>query len=111
MTRIGLLSDTHGFLDQKVLEYFRDCDQVWHAGDIGAVEISDQLAAYKPFHAVYGNIDDGKLRIMHPLVDYFLCEEVRVLILHIGGYPGHYSPEAGKLLKEKPADIFISGHS
>lgn len=111
MTRIGLLSDTHGYLDPKVFDYFKDCDEVWHAGDIGTTAVSDELAAFKKYRAVYGNIDGTELRAMHPLVAYFTCEEVNVLITHIGGYPSRYSPEAKKLLYENQADLFISGHS
>ncbi len=111
MTRIGLISDTHGYLDQKVLEYFKDCDEIWHAGDIGDANVSDKLSSVKKYRAVFGNVDGTEIRLMHPLVESFMCEEVNVLILHIGGYPNHYSPDAKKLLQEKKPDLFISGHS
>jgi len=111
VTRIGLLSDTHGYLDPKVLEYFKDCDEIWHAGDIGDAMVSDSLSAIKKYRAVYGNIDGTEIRSMHPLVEYFKVEDISVLILHIGGYPKKYSPEAKKLLSEKQTDLFISGHS
>ena len=111
MTRIGLISDTHGYLDPKVLEYFKDCDEIWHAGDIGDAKISDTLSTFKKYRAVFGNIDGTEIRAMHPLVEYFTCEEVKVLITHIGGYPSHYSPEAKKLLQEKRPNLFICGHS
>lgn len=111
MKRIGLLSDTHGYLDPKVLEYFKDCDEIWHAGDIGDAEISDTLSSGKKYRAVYGNIDGTEIRAMHPLVEYFSCEETEVLITHIGGYPPNYSSEIKKLLLEKKPDLFICGHS
>jgi putative phosphoesterase len=111
VTRIGLLSDTHGYLDDRVGGYFKDCQQIWHAGDIGNPKISDHLASLKEYKAVYGNIDGTEIRTMHPLYVYFRCEEVNVLMIHIGGYPGHYSPEAKKLLVQNKTDLFISGHS
>ncbi len=111
MKRIGLLSDTHGFLDEAVFRYFGECDEVWHAGDIGTTEVSDKLADFKPFKAVYGNIDGTELRKIHPSVLRFKCEETEVLIIHIGGFPGKYSPEARKEIMEKPPKLFICGHS
>ena len=111
MTRIGLLSDTHGHLDEAVYRYFAECDEVWHAGDIGTVEVSDRLAAFKPFKAVYGNIDGTELRKIHPAVLSFQCEQMNVLILHIGGFPGKYSPEARKEIIETKPNLFICGHS
>jgi len=111
LTRIGLLSDTHEYLDPKVLEYFKDCDEIWHAGDLGDAAVSDQLSAVKKFRAVYGNIDDDEIRKLYPLVESFTVEDVKVLITHIGGYPGNYSTEAKKLLDEKRPDLFIAGHS
>ena len=111
MTRIGLLSDTHGYLDEAVYRYLAECDEIWHAGDIGTTEVSDNLAAFKPFKAVYGNIDGTELRKIHPGVLYFKCEETEVLIIHIGGFPGKYSPEARKEIMEKQPKLFICGHS
>ena len=90
MKRIGLLSDTHGYWDSKYEKYFSECDEIWHAGDIGTVEVAEKLAAIKPLRAVYGNIDGGDLRKMFSEKYRFKCEEVEVLIKHIGGYPGHY---------------------
>ncbi|MFM1876993.1 MAG: hypothetical protein RL266_2730 [Bacteroidota bacterium] len=111
MKRIGLLSDTHGYLDQGIKKYFANCDEIWHAGDIGNVTVSDVLAAWKPYRAVYGNIDGGKLRSMHSEDLLFEIEDVKVLITHIGGYPGKYVPRVRELiLKEKPK-LFICGHS
>ena len=93
MKKIGLLSDTHGFLDDKVFEHFKDCDEVWHAGDIGTVEVADRLAAFKPLRAVYGNIDSDKLRVMFKQHERWMCEGVDVWMTHIGGYPGKYARE------------------
>lgn len=111
MKKIGLLSDTHGYLDQKVFEYFEKCDEIWHAGDIGSVEVSDELSKFKTLRAVFGNIDGQKIRNIHPEDQIFFCEEIKVLITHIGGYPGNYFPEAkNKIIEHKP-DLFICGHS
>lgn len=111
MKRIGVLSDTHGHLDEAVFRYFEECDEIWHAGDIGTTKVSDSLAAFKPFKAVYGNIDGNELRKMHPAVQRFQCEETDVLMIHIGGYPGKYSPEALKEIKTMPPKLFVCGHS
>lgn len=111
MLRIGLLSDTHGHLDEAVFRYFEKCDEVWHAGDIGTTAVSDKLAAFKPLKAVYGNIDGTELRTIHPPVQFFQCEQMKVLMLHIGGYPGKYSPEARKEIITNRPNIFICGHS
>jgi hypothetical protein len=111
MTRIGLLSDTHGSLPGKTFDFFRDCDEIWHAGDAGSIELLDELNAFRPLRAVYGNIDDHKVRSAHPEDQLFMCEMIKVYMTHIGGYPGRYEPRAKKIiLKERPA-IFISGHS
>lgn len=111
MKRILLLSDTHGYLDPKIEKYIRQTDEIWHAGDIGTVELADQLSAQKPLRAVYGNIDDAQLRRMFPLNQIFECEGLHVIMTHIGGYPGKYSERIRTMLKvEKPA-LFICGHS
>jgi len=111
MTRIGLLSDTHGSIPKKLFEFFKDCDQIWHAGDIGDVSVIDLLENFKPLIAVYGNIDGSDIRISYPENQVFTIENVKVLMTHIGGYPGRYSSPARLLIeKEKPA-LFISGHS
>ena len=111
MTKIGLLSDTHHFLDESIFEYFKDCDEIWHAGDVGTVKICEQLAAFKPFRCVYGNIDGQDVRMEYPEQLVFSCESVKVMIRHIGGYPPKYNPETKKqLLIEKP-QLFIAGHS
>ncbi len=111
MKRIGLLSDTHGYIDQGIKKHFANCDEIWHAGDIGNVNVSDTLSAWKPYRAVYGNIDGGKLRLMHPEDQLFELEGVKVLMTHIGGYPGRYVPRIRELiLREKPK-LYICGHS
>jgi putative phosphoesterase len=109
--RIGLLSDTHGYLDQKVFEYFAGCDEVWHAGDIGSGEVSDQLEKFKPFKAVYGNIDDSAMQRRYPEDLWFTCEEANVFITHIAGTPSRYNSRVKKILQDKNPDILICGHS
>jgi len=111
MKKIGLLSDTHSFLDESIFEYFKDCDEVWHAGDIGRVEVADKLEAFKPFKAVYGNIDSKDIRIRYPLNLRFDCEGLDVFMTHIGGYPGRYSKRVRALLEEDSPQLYICGHS
>ncbi len=111
MPKIGLISDTHGFLHPKVFDYFKDCNEIWHAGDFGTLELSDRLAAFKPLRGVYGNIDGQDIRIVHPLHNRFEIEGMNVWMTHIGGYPGHYNPKIKTELTEKTPDIFICGHS
>ena len=111
--RIGLLSDTHSFLDDKVFDYFAECDEVWHAGDFGTLDLLDQLRAFKPLRGVYGNIDGADIRAEVPLDARFECAGVPVLMTHIGGYPGRYELRVRKLLLDDPPvkGLFISGHS
>ena len=111
MTRIGLLSDTHGYLHPRVSDFFKDCDEIWHAGDIGNIEVAEYLSALKPFRAVYGNIDGGKLRILFNEYLFFTIEKVKVLMIHIGGYPQKYSSHAKRLIASHKPQLFISGHS
>jgi uncharacterized protein len=111
MQRIALLSDTHNYLEPKIFKYFETCDQIWHAGDIGTISITDELAKIKPLIAVYGNIDGKDVRTVHPLNQVFMCEQVKVYITHIGGYPNRYSLEALKEIKLHQPKLFISGHS
>jgi len=111
MIRIGLLSDTHGYLDERILTYLEECDEIWHAGDIGNFETAQQLSVLKPLRAVSGNIDGTELRQDYPLRLRFKCEEVEVLIIHIGGYPGHYTTEALREIISSTPKLFISGHS
>ena len=111
MKRIGLLSDTHGWLDPKLTEFFRDCDEVWHCGDIGDVAVADDLAARFHLRAVYGNIDGGILRRMFRETEVFECEGVKVLMTHIGGYPGRYDLRIRPLLLAEAPRLFVCGHS
>ncbi|MBL0308535.1 MAG: metallophosphoesterase family protein [Bacteroidetes bacterium] len=111
MLKIGLLSDTHGFLDTKIKEVFKDVDEIWHAGDIGTTELADELKQFKPFFAVYGNIDGKELRMDFPLHLEMEKEGLKILLIHIGGYPGNYEPKARKKIEELKPDIFICGHS
>jgi putative phosphoesterase len=111
MTKILLLSDTHSYLDNTILKYVNQADEVWHAGDIGNLEVTDTIKKLKPLRAVYGNIDDDKARTEFPLHNRFLCENVEVWITHIGGYPGKYSLAIREEIKKNPPKLFISGHS
>lgn len=111
MVKIGLLSDTHGYLDPKVLEHFKDRDELWHAGDIGSSALADALEKFKPLRAVYGNIDDIILQTRYPEDQFFKCEEVDVWMTHIGGVPPNYNPRIKKILKGSAPQIFVCGHS
>ena len=111
MKRIGLLSDTHGYWDDRYLKHFETCDEIWHAGDFGSLELADQIAEFKPLKGVYGNIDGGVMRRAYKEFEMFECEGKRVLITHIGGYPNHYSPTAKQMIEEYKPDIFVAGHS
>lgn len=111
MTKILLLSDTHGYLDDSILKYVGQADEVWHAGDIGTIEVADKLAAIRPLKAVHGNIDNAMIQGEYPLDQRFLCEEVDVWITHIGGYPNRYSPRIKQQIAQNPPQLFISGHS
>jgi hypothetical protein len=111
MTTIGLLSDTHNYLDPRVFKHFAACDEIWHAGDIGTLGIVDQLTAFKKLRAVHGNIDGYEIRQICPMFLRFQCEQVNVLLTHIGGYPNHYSMEAKGLLHTEVPDLFVCGHS
>jgi uncharacterized protein len=111
MTRIGLLSDTHAFLHTKVLEHFKACNEIWHAGDIGNPEVICELRKFKPVRAVYGNIDGYPLRSMFQESELFICEEVKVLMTHIGGYPGNYEKSVRQMISQEKPNLFISGHS
>lgn len=111
MTRIGLLSDTHSWIYPGVFDFFSECDQIWHAGDIGNLITYEQLHDFKPLRAVYGNIDGESIRRLCPEVELFQCEQLKVMIKHIGGYPGRYDKSARLLLEKELPDIFISGHS
>lgn len=109
--KIGLLSDTHSYLDPKVLGYFKNCDEIWHAGDIGDRMVVDELERAKPLRAVYGNIDDKEMQTRYPEDLWFDCEGLKVWITHIGGAPPSYNPRIKKVFKTRIPDIFICGHS
>ncbi|PHQ29550.1 metallophosphoesterase family protein [Leeuwenhoekiella nanhaiensis] len=111
MKKILLLSDTHSYIDDRILAYAEKADEIWHAGDIGDLQVTDALKALKPLRAVFGNIDDHEIRKEFPLNNRFICEGVDVLITHIGGYPGRYSPAIRSTLYAKPPKLFICGHS
>lgn len=111
MKRIGLLSDTHTYLHPGIFTFFEACDEVWHAGDIGNLETITRLETFKPVRAVYGNIDGQPVRASHPEVQNFFCEGVKVLMIHIGGYPGRYEKKARMLIEKEKPGLFISGHS
>ena len=111
MTRIGLLSDTHGLLDERVFRHFATCDEVWHAGDWGAMDVVRRLQAFKPVRGVWGNIDGQDIRQLFPRHNRFRCEEVDVWMTHIGGYPGRYDRSVMPDIFRQPPRLFISGHS
>ena len=111
MKRIGLISDTHGWLDDNVFRHLESCDEVWHAGDFGTLEVSERLSAFRPLRGVYGNIDGQDIRSLHPDVLGWTCEDLPVLMIHIGGYPGRYSAKAMAELDLRNPRLFISGHS
>ncbi|WNM18911.1 metallophosphoesterase family protein [Flavobacterium capsici] len=111
MKKILLLSDTHSHIDEKILKYVRLADEVWHAGDIGNLEVTDEIQKIKPLRAVYGNIDDDKARMEFPLNNRFFCEKVDVWITHIGGYPGKYNQIIREEIYQNPPKLFICGHS
>lgn len=111
MTRIGLLSDTHGYLDKRVFEYFKHVDEIWHAGDIGSAEVLQALREFKPTRAVYGNMDSGDVRYSLSEFYRFRIEDVNVLMTHIGGYPGRYNPWLLPMFAKEKPNLFVCGHS
>jgi uncharacterized protein len=111
MIKILLLSDTHSHIDDTILKYVNQAHEVWHAGDIGNLVVTDTIKKVKPLRAVYGNIDDDKARMEFPLNNRFFCEKVDVWITHIGGYPGKYNQEIREEIKQNPPKLFICGHS
>lgn len=110
MKRIGLISDTHGYLDEAVFKHFAECDEIWHAGDFGGGVVAP-LEAFKPLRGVWGNIDDKGIRQAFPEHNRFMCEDVDVWITHIGGYPGRYASQVRPEIYTKPPKLFITGHS
>ena len=111
LKKILLLSDTHSHIDETILKYVNQADEVWHAGDIGDLSVTDTLKKLKPLRAVYGNIDDDKARMEFPLNNRFMCESVEVWMTHIGGYPGKYHPAIRAAITKNPPKLFICGHS
>lgn len=111
MKKVGILSDTHYYIGEEIFRHFEGCDEIWHAGDIGSIEVADHLAEFKPFRAVYGNIDNHLIRSQHPLIQRFNCEEVDVFMKHIVGYPGRYDKSISETLKHNPPLLLIAGHS
>ncbi|MBO5686271.1 MAG: metallophosphoesterase family protein [Alistipes sp.] len=111
MKRIGIISDTHGCFDEPLRSFLSEVDEIWHAGDIGSMELADEIAAFKPLRAVWGNIDGGIARRVYDEFAYFRCEEVTVLMTHIGGYPRRYSPRALQKIQSARPKLFIAGHS
>ena len=111
MTRVGLLSDTHNYLDPGILEHFKECDEIWHAGDIGTAAVTNELARLKPLRAVYGNIDGADIRRSFPEHQRFMCEQVDVWITHIGGYPKKYDKRVRDEIRDNSPQLFICGHS
>ncbi len=109
--KIGLLSDTHGYLDESVFKHFEKCDEIWHAGDFGSIAVIDTLEAFKPLKGVYGNIDDKEIRMRYPENLRFDCEKIDVWMTHIGGYPGKYSSLVKPEIYNNPPKLFITGHS
>ena len=107
MKTIGLISDTHSYLDPKVFDYFSDCDEIWHAGDIGEIAVADELAKFKKFRAVYGNIDGGKVRISFPEHHFFVCEGFSIWMTHIAGRPKAYARGIKEVLQKRKPDILI----
>lgn len=111
MTKIGLISDTHNYLDPAVFEHFKDCDEIWHGGDFGDARVATQLQNFKPLRGVFGNIDGADIRSVYPEQLVFFCEGVKVLMRHIGGYPPKYNVETKKEILIHRPQLFISGHS
>jgi len=111
LKRIGLISDTHHYLDDAVFKHFDKCDEIWHGGDFGFAAVAEQLEKFKPLRGVYGNIDGPDIRSKFPEVLKFTCEDVKVLMIHIGGYPGKYTPRTRNEIISFQPKIIISGHS
>ncbi|HAM09435.1 MAG: YfcE family phosphodiesterase [Bacteroidetes bacterium GWE2_41_25] len=109
--KIGLLSDTHGWIHPRLFDHFEGCEEIWHAGDIGNIQTADTISAFRPLRAVYGNIDDAIVRRAFKEDLHFMAEDTRVWITHIGGSPDHYNHRVRSSLTENPPDIFICGHS
>ncbi|MBT6809331.1 MAG: metallophosphoesterase family protein [Flavobacteriales bacterium] len=111
MKKIILLSDSHHSLDERIFPHLKECDEIWHAGDIGDLKVTDKLKKYAPLRAVWGNVDSQKVRKEFRETTYFKCEELKVMMTHIGGYPGRYEKGVKEILEYKRPNLFISGHS
>jgi len=111
MKRIGIISDTHGYLDEAVFHHFKDCDEIWHAGDFGTDALAEQLRRFKPLRGVYGNIDGQDIRSVYPELLQWNCEDIKVMMLHIGGYPPKYNSHTKPFIISGKPQLFISGHS
>jgi uncharacterized protein len=111
MKKIILLSDSHHSLDERIFPHLKECDEIWHAGDIGDLKVTDKLKKYAPLRAVWGNVDSQKVRKEFRETTYFKCEELKVMMTHIGGYPGRYEKGVKEILEYKKPNLFISGHS
>lgn len=111
MKRIGIISDTHGYWDDRYAQHFAACDEIWHAGDIGTLEVAQRLQDIAPLRAVCGNVDGGDLRYLYPETLRFRCEDADVLLKHIGGYPGRYDRSIVRQIYARPPRLFVSGHS
>ena len=109
--KVGLISDTHGWIHPRIFDFFENCDEIWHAGDIGNIETADRLNSFRTLRAVYGNIDDAKVRLVYGKYLRFKAEEMNVFITHIGGVPGRYEQEVSRELSVNTPDLFICGHS
>jgi putative phosphoesterase len=109
--KIGLISDTHGWIHPRLFDHFEKCDEIWHAGDIGNIQTADALSAFRPLRAVYGNIDDAIVRSAYKENEFFMADEMRIFITHIGGSPGRYEARIRSEISENPPDILICGHS
>ena len=111
MKKICILSDSHSHIDKNIIKYVKNCDEIWHAGDIGDIKVSDELKKHSFLRAVYGNIDNSLIRNEFPEINIFTCEGLKILMIHIGGYPGKYTKQAFHLIKTHRPNIFICGHS
>lgn len=111
MFKIGLLSDTHSYLDDQIMRLLTDRDEIWHAGDFGSMEVSGRLQELAPLRGVYGNIDGADIRQVHPKVQRFAADGLDVMMTHIGGYPGKYHPDVREMIKRNPPKLYITGHS
>ena len=109
--KIGLLSDTHSYLDDQIIRLLSDRDEIWHAGDFGSLEVSERLNEIATLRGVYGNIDDASIRQVHPKVNRFIVNDLDVMMTHIGGYPGKYHPDVRQSIKDNPPQLYITGHS